>query len=233
MPASISGLPRRVLASRRRAELLQVLREHNDALSVAEIATEIGMHANTVRAHLDALVESGHVERTTDARGTPGRPRQVYAATGAPSADRDYRLLADILTHHLAASSPDPGHVALMAGRTWALANPPSSPPSPRPGTTTTVSSLDEPPDPLAPVLRMLSAAGFAPELAEDRSAIRLRHCPFRELATRNAAVVCQMHLGLIQGSLACQDTTVEATQIAPFVEPGLCLVSLTSASVA
>ncbi|RYV53008.1 helix-turn-helix transcriptional regulator [Pengzhenrongella frigida] len=231
MPASRSGLPRRVLASRRRAELLQLLREHNDALSVAEIATEIGMHGNTVRGHLDALVESGHVERTTDARGTPGRPRQVYSATGAPSADRDYRLLADILTDHLAAANPDPGRVALAAGRSWALANKPHSAPPPRLAPTTSTGAPGEPPDALEPVLRMLSAAGFAPELAEDRSVIRLRHCPFRELAARNAAVVCQVHLGLIQGSLACQDTTVEATQIAPFVEPGLCLVTLTSAS--
>ncbi|WP_407343977.1 helix-turn-helix transcriptional regulator [Pengzhenrongella phosphoraccumulans] len=228
MPVSKSGLPRRVLASRRRAELLQVLRERNDALSVAEIATEIGMHGNTVRAHLEALVQSGHVERAADARGVPGRPRQVFRATGAPTADRDYRLLADVLTHHLAASTPDPSQVALAAGRSWALANEPS-PASPG-------GLADAPPDPFAgetqddltPVLRLLSAAGFSPELAEDRSAIRLRHCPFREIAARNAAVVCQVHLGLIQGTLEGLGTAVQATEIAPFIEPDLCLVTLT-----
>jgi len=78
-------------------------------------------------------------------------------------------------------------------------------------------------------VLRMLSAAGFAPELAKDRSAIRLRHCPFRELAARNPAVVCQVHLGLVQETLAGLGTTIQATEIAPFVEPGLCMVTLTN----
>ena len=227
MPVSKSGLPRRVLASRRRAEILQVLRDRNDALSVAEIATEIGLHGNTVRAHLAALVQSGHVARTPDAHGAPGRPRQVYRATGAPSADRDYRLLAEVLTHHLAASSPDPGQIALAAGRSWALANERSLASTRGPTGASPDPFASEPQDALAPVLRMLSAAGFSPELAPDRSAIRLRHCPFRELAARDPAVVCQVHLGLVQESLAGLGLTLQATEIAPFLEPGLCMVTL------
>jgi len=229
MPVSRSGLPRRVLASRRKAAVLQVLVNHDDALSVAEIAIESGMHGNTVRSHLAALIQSGHVGRTADPRGAPGRPRQVYRATGAPSADRDYRLLADVLTHHLAASNPDPGQVALAAGRSWVLANKPSLASPQGPIGATPDPSAGGPQDALAPVLRMLSAAGFAPELAKDRSAIRLRHCPFRELAARNPAVVCQVHLGLVQETLAGLGTTIQATEIAPFVEPGLCMVTLTN----
>ena len=229
MLVTIAGLPRRVLASRRRAEILQLLREHNGALSVAEIAIAIGMHGNSVRAHLEALTRSGHVTREPAARGAPGRPRQVYRATGAPSVDRDYRLLADVLSHHLAVSSPDPSEIALAAGRSWALANDAGPQPPRRLSAASDTPGAGVPRDALEPVLRMLSLAGFSPELATDRSTVRLRHCPFRELAVRNPAVVCQVHLGVIQGILTGLNTTAKATEIAPFTEPGVCRVTLTN----
>jgi len=222
MPVSSSGPPHRALASSRRAALLDLLCAHDDALSVAELASAVGRHANTVRAHLEVLVRSGHVERRTDARGTPGRPREVYRATGAPIGDRSYQLLAELLTHHLSASSKDPGGAAQEAGRSWAQVSGPS---------TAAVPSVSPPPgsprEALAPVLRMLSAAGFAPELTADASAIGLRHCPFRELAAQHPEIVCRAHLGLIQGMLAHVGAPLGATQILPFVSPELCVAIL------
>ena len=45
------------------------------------------MHPNTVREHLQRLIEAGHVIQSTEHRTTRGRPRTLYsAATGSREA---------------------------------------------------------------------------------------------------------------------------------------------------
>lgn len=214
-----------------------MLREHDGGLSVNDLAPTLGLHPNTVRAHLDVLVRTGHVSRRTDARNTPGRPRDLYEATGAATGDRNYELLARMLASRLTDLADDPTAQAVEAGRRWseheaseateapeATAHPARTPGSADPRTTTGRGALD-------PVLRMLRASGFAPTLAADSSAIELHHCPFRELAEEQPGVVCGAHLGLIRGALATAGADVVATRILPFVRPDLCLAELTPGS--
>ena len=53
--------------------------------SAQELADSLGLHANTVRLHLDRLREAGLVEVEAVHRGTVGRPTHVYSlAPGAP-----------------------------------------------------------------------------------------------------------------------------------------------------
>ena len=56
---------------------------------------------------------------------------------------------------------------------------------------------------------------------------IRLRHCPFLELAEGYDQVVCAIHLGLMQGALTGLGAPVTATRLEPFAEPGACLAHL------
>lgn len=75
----------------------------------------------------------------------------------------------------------------------------------------------------------MLADLGFDPQLAVDgglTTTIRLRHCPFLELA-EEYTIVCPMHLGLMQGALAELRAPVEATRLEPFAEPDICLAHL------
>jgi predicted ArsR family transcriptional regulator len=58
-------------------------------------------------------------------------------------------------------------------------------------------------------------------------SVIRLRHCPFLELAEGYDQVVCAIHLGLMQGALTALGAAVTATRLEPFAEPGACLAHL------
>src|SRR5215469_16446682 len=83
-----------------RARVLDLLRAVDRPLGVQEIAEQAGLHPNTARFHLDALVDAGLVTREPQSRESPGRPSMVYQVieTGGPTGRRRYRLLAEMLT---------------------------------------------------------------------------------------------------------------------------------------
>src|SRR4030095_12898126 len=47
-------------------------------LSAPELAERLGLHANTVRLHLDRLRDAGLIEAEVVHRGTVGRPQHLY-----------------------------------------------------------------------------------------------------------------------------------------------------------
>lgn len=234
-----------VLASASRMAVLDLLRSRAQPLGVGEVAQHIGLHQNTVRSHLDLLVDAGYAVRRTEAPSGPGRPRVVYEATAAPDGERNYRLLAEVLAQHLMATSDRPGDAAVNAGRAWAGLTERSQMGAPAnqrgdldkpgrdgPGAAVAPGPADAPAmsaeAAIAAVVRMLGDIGFAPEVSADRTAIHLHRCPFRELAERHPEVVCGAHLGMLQGALDELDAPVSATRLLPFVQPDLCIVTLT-----
>ena len=213
-----------MLASISRMAVLELLRSCAQPLGVAEVAQHVGLHQNTVRSHLDLLVDSGYAIRRKEAPHGPGRPRVIYEATAAPDGERNYRLLAEVLAQYLVATSERPGEAAVNAGRSWV-----ESTGRGKHGdgaeTTATPPVSDE--AAITAVVRMLGDSGFAPELSADGTSINLHRCPFRELAVSHPDVVCGAHLGIIQGALADLGTLVSATRLLPFVTPGLCVTTL------
>jgi predicted ArsR family transcriptional regulator len=216
----------KVLASISRIAVLDLLRSRAQPLGVGEVAQHVGLHQNTVRSHLDLLVESGYATRHSEAPRGPGRPRVVYEATAAPEGDRNYRLLAEVLAQHLVATSERPGEAAVNAGRSWVESTGRRQRGDDEAGTAAGLPISEE--AAIAAVVRMLGDSGFAPELSADGTSINLHRCPFRELAVSNPDVVCGAHLGIIQGALADLGTMVSATRLLPFVTPGLCVTTLT-----
>ncbi len=215
----------KVLASISRTAVLELLRSRSEPLGVVEVAEHVGLHQNTVRSHLDLLVDSGYAIRRTEAPSGPGRPRVVYAATSAPEGDRNYRLLAEVLAQHIVATSERPGEAAVNAGRSWAELNAREQ----RDGTWARA-QVDRPLSAevaVDVVVRMLGDTGFAPELGADGTSLNLHRCPFRELAVAHQDVVCGAHLGIIQGALDELGGMVSATRLIPFVTPGLCVTTL------
>ena len=80
-----------------------MLRAADGPLGVREVAQRMGLHPNTARFHLEALVEAGLAVRETEDRERPGRPRIGYrAAADGPAGRRRYRLLAEMLTSLIA-----------------------------------------------------------------------------------------------------------------------------------
>lgn len=220
----------KVLASISRTAVLDLLRSRDKPLGVGEVAQHVGLHHNTVRSHLDLLVESGLATRRSETPRGPGRPRVVYASTVAPESGRNYQLLAEVLAQHLVATSESPGRAAVEAGRAWAG---PKNRGQLRSGIGTVAHSPISEEAAVTAVVKMLGDGGFAPELSPDGSSINLHRCPFRELALSHQDVVCGAHLGIIQGALADVGSLVSAGRLLPFVTPGLCVATLDRQSAA
>ncbi|MBX6385996.1 MAG: helix-turn-helix domain-containing protein [Microbispora sp.] len=125
--SSIDPRAHRVLADVSRVAVLETLRRAGRPLSIPDIAAEVGLHPNTVRAHLALLVEHGYAVGRTEERERPGRPRLLYTAAALPGVEepgdgerRNYRLLAEVLITYLSgADGPGGGAAALAAGRAY------------------------------------------------------------------------------------------------------------------
>ncbi len=79
--SSLLGRPlavHRALADQSRQRIVEVLRHEGRALNVREIANAVGLHPNTVRDHLNVLVEARLVKTHTEERKRAGRPRTFY-----------------------------------------------------------------------------------------------------------------------------------------------------------
>jgi predicted ArsR family transcriptional regulator len=187
-------------------------------MDARELADRVGLHHNTVRAHLRVLERGGLVDRAPEPRDRPGRPRMVYRALPLPE-DR-YELLSKILATLVAQAVPDAPAGADAAGRAWGRV----------------LARGEEDGSPETQVARMvglLADLGFDPELtaADGGGRILLHACPFVEVAREDPAVVCSVHLGIMRGALEELGGLVEATGLDPFVEPDLCIAHLAIAA--
>jgi predicted ArsR family transcriptional regulator len=208
----------RALADERRTRIVEELGRARSGLDAAELARRLGLHQNTIRFHLGVLVDAGLVRSRPAERSAPGRPRILYSLRPeGVAADRDdYRLLATILAGTVAREG-DGSAKAEDAGRAWGryLMRRPV-----RPRHVTDEQATTE-------VVELLDQQGFAPE-AGDRE-IRMRRCPFHELAESQPEIVCAVHRGLISGALGELGSGLEVDELDVFVEPDLCIARLRS----
>ncbi|MEB3980042.1 helix-turn-helix domain-containing protein [Mycobacterium sp. 663a-19] len=206
--------------SGRRRDVLRVLVAARSPMSITAIAEVLGVHPNTVRFHLDTLVNHGRVEHVEPHRKRPGRPPLLFRAirqmdAGGP---RRYRLLAEILAMTVAAGR-DPGATSLAAGRAWGRR---LESPVPQGMAMGAAESVDH-------LVGVLDELGFAPERRESggEQRVGLRHCPFLEIAEARTDVVCPIHLGLMQGALESWQASLAVDRLDAFAEPDLCLAHL------
>jgi predicted ArsR family transcriptional regulator len=209
---------------RSRADVLDILRAADGPLGVREVAQRMGLHPNTARFHLEALVEAGLAARGPEDREAPGRPKIAYRAVGdGPGGRRRYRLLAEMLTSLITASMPEPGNAAEEAGREWGAYLTEQPPPYQRPSAAAAITKLTA----------IMDELGFAPQAEvgtdDGQSRLCLHQCPFREVAKHHQDVICSLHLGLMRGALDQMRAPVSADRLDPFVEPSLCVAQLTA----
>ncbi len=187
------------------AKLLAALDSQAAPVTLAELAEASGLHPNTLRSHLDPLLDSGAVVRTREPASGRGRPAHRYAASGArPGPAAEVTGLAIALAEAVTHASVSPGEEARRAGRGWGrrLAQEPGRP---------------------SGVRDVLERMGFSPQPdPTDASVFRLTRCPLLAAARTAPEVVCGVHRGLVEGLLhrTGADTGVE---LEPFAEVGAC----------
>jgi len=214
----------RALAEPSRAQILAELAD-DGPLDTRELAQRVGLHVNTVRVHLAALIDAGLVEAETAPPRGRGRPRLTYKMTVTAPDDggRRYRLLAEMLTALVARFGGQDATAHLEEiGAAWGRHLVESPPPFAEPSEDEAVTRL----------VSLLAEIGFQPELEQvGRSRrILMQPCPFLELARRHEEVVCPIHLGLMRGALSELGARTTATKLEPFVRPELCVAHLARA---
>ena len=207
----------------RRREVLRILRASAHPMSIVAIADELDVHPNTVRFHLDSLVADGQVEQVAPGRKGPGRPPLMFRAV--PQMDRGgtrhYRLLAEILATALPPNGIRPQGAGRRPGVGARWNRPRTLTPAPRRRSTTWSGCSTT------------SGSRLSAGPPDGEQQIGLRHCPFLELAETRTAVVCPIHLGLMQGALETWAAPVTVERLEAFVEPDLCLAHLGPAGAA
>jgi predicted ArsR family transcriptional regulator len=190
-----------------RAAVLEFIEAADDVVRVEQIAEAVGLHPNTVRGHLDALLAAGRITRVPDQRSTRGRPHWLYSGTASAS----IRELARALDSELdRASAPD---VARLAAATWAEAGPDVGP------VDTVEAAVDQ-------ATRVLSDFGFEAVRNPVGDQITLRSCPYAELVHEHP-VICDIHAELLGEVLARTSQPVTLASLDVFPRPGLCVAHL------
>ncbi len=216
-----------------RAKVLGTLQDLRAPATAADVAGRLGIHPNTARFHLDALVASGLAERAREDRRRPGRPQVHYAPTqSAPQAGhRSYRLLAEILTRHLVRHSGHPHADGIQAGEEFGrylaassgLPGPHDAHPlGPQEAVTAVVETLDG----LGFESGPLDPDGLVTSRA---TSVEVTNCPFLEVAEGHLEVVCAVHRGIMDGMLAELGAPAVVERLDPLVAPTRCVARFTS----
>jgi predicted ArsR family transcriptional regulator len=202
--------------SRSRVALLDTLTGQPEPTTLTALAVATGLHANTLRGHLEALEEAGLVQRQRAAPNGRGRPAWLYRATEAPDRS-EYIGLAATLAATIHRTSDSPREDGIAAGRDWGrdLARVKGRP--------------QDPGQPAArrQVVEILADLGFAPVPDNRLSVVQLTRCPLFEAADRYPDVVCGVHLGIVRGAVDEYGADAERTELFPFSEPGACRLEL------
>lgn len=198
-----------------RAEVLATLRNATRPQPVQAVADAVGLHPNTARFHLDALVAAGFSTREYEQRDRPGRPKLLYGAVPQPPSEA--AVLQDValaLIHHLGQLEGGAGEQVEAAGRRWGeqLA-----------ATHRAQPSLDR-------VVSILDGLGYQPELVGDPAeVIVLTPCPLHSLLEDDGPglpSVCRLHLGLMRGLLD-DDPGLSVEALEPLTTPATCVARL------
>ncbi len=179
-----------------RRRLYEVVTRQPGPVSRDEAASAAGIGRALAVYHLDKLVESGLLIASYSrppGRSGPGagRPAKLYARSGREFAvtvpPREYELAARLL---LQAVEADPGgrSRAALAEAARRLG--------------TELGGAFRPDAAERDVEGVLTQQGYEPCRGGD-GVIRLRNCPFHQLAEQHRDVVCRMNLALVEGLVA------------------------------
>jgi predicted ArsR family transcriptional regulator len=209
-----------------RARLYEVVSASPAAVGRDEAAAKAGIGRPLAAYHLDKLVELGLLTATYErpvGRTGPGagRPAKLYARSGVEFAvtipPREYELAARLLADAVQSDTSGQSQAALRAAARQYGASRASD----GHAAATAEAASQE-------VQSALRQHGFEPWRTAD-GAVRLRNCPFHQLAAQHRDVVCGMNLALIEGLIEGFGVSDLHPELDP--GPGRCCVVITANS--
>jgi predicted ArsR family transcriptional regulator len=199
--------------------VLEALRSATEPATLATLGERTGLHQNTLREHLEALVARGLARRMRAAPSGRGRPAWLYEATDPDLgvAGSEYAGLAATLAAHIHRTSNDPREDAVAAGHAWGRELARKAGPPDAPGSAAARRK----------VVALLDDVGFAPQTDDRATTAHLTRCPLLETAKEYPDVVCGVHLGIVRGALDEYGADSSRIDLQPFAEPGACRLEL------
>jgi predicted ArsR family transcriptional regulator len=201
-----------------------------EAVGRDEAAGATGVSRSLAAYHLDKLTTAGlldvRYERRSGRSGPgAGRPAKLYLRARDPVEvavpPRAYELIALLLADAVAADPSGTAAAALIeAARTYGLGLSPVPARNPETGQT--------PRGGLPAMRRLLESQGYEP-YDDEQGVIRLRNCPFDQLAAAHRDLVCGANLALIESVIEAQGVTEVRAVLDP--RPDRCCVALVPAS--
>jgi predicted ArsR family transcriptional regulator len=202
------------LARDTRARLFELLGGLGRTATTDELATELDLHPNGVRRHLEVLQRAGLIRRDS-IRQRRGRPKDGWTldpdARPGGEPPRGYEELGRWLARAIPARAENLRQVEATGrgiGRELAA----------------TSAAGDEavPGSGLESFERAVTWLGFAPhseatsESDADAVTYRLTNCPYRQAVAENQPVVCTLHRGILSGLLETLEPDAEMTGFHP-----------------
>ncbi|WP_292834007.1 helix-turn-helix domain-containing protein [Microbacterium sp.] len=189
------------ISSYSRVEILHLVQEHPQR-TVAEMVASTGLHPNTVREHLQRLIEDGYVVSAAEDRKTRGRPRVLYSAADGDAASsavqrRKVRAAAergDLMRRVIPGPAPELTPAALH--------------------------QIDA-------LVEDLIDAGFDPLVDETALTVDLTPCAQATTQADHRKVLCSVHLGLMQGVLNEAGGPLSIDGMRSSCDPRECVVHL------
>jgi len=201
-----------------RRRLYEVVTSQPGPVSRDEAASAAGIGRALAVYHLDKLVESGLLTASYQrppGRSGPGagRPAKMYTRSDREFAvsvpPREYELAARLLVQAVEADPSNRSRTALAeAARRLG----------------TELGSAFRPSSAEPNVTGVLTQQGYEPCCGAD-GVIRLRNCPFHQLAEQHREVVCGMNLALVEGLV--EGLGADGWHPALDPRPGRCCVAI------
>lgn len=190
------------ISSYSRVEIMSLIQQRPQR-TITELSEATGLHANTVREHVQRLIDAGHIVQEREHRTTRGRPRVLYSAA----------------TGQAEASSPVAAQRVRDAARRGDLMRR-ALPETAGPLTGDAVHQLDA-------IVEDLVDAGFDPLVDEDALTIDLTPCPHAMTQSEHRATLCTVHIGLMQNVVAQAGGPLHVEGMRASCDPSECVVQL------
>jgi predicted ArsR family transcriptional regulator len=207
----------------RRSLYLYVARQA-DAVGRDAAAKATGTSRENAAFHLDKLVESGLLEasyRRLGGRTGPGagRPSKVYQRSArhlqVTLPARRYELAAEVLAEALEHPRAKSGSASVAEA-------------AHRAGASLGAAARAGRARPLRRLTHLLEAQGYEPTEA-PRGVVRMRNCPFHDIAQSHPDLVCGMNVAFMEGIV--EGAAADGVSVTFDPQPGRCCVTLRAAA--